>query len=377
MKKTIIVIVIILLIVLGSLLFYRFKFASNNESSNSETQQTHMENQQGENVQSEPNIQESNQETISENIASVSRDERANPYVKLSDNYYFDDFKPLEKREIKPSKIYLVDTNNTIHLDGNGQDVTLTIPIEKCEDADDERIVYSDYGIEKILNAGIIKVGGIELEQFTYDSEYDGTSHKEDIIRLLDSLNIYEVELDNNESTKELLVECYFSHPWDSNIYPYLIKLEDDVATNMGIIENENIMQLGKYSNVFTDGWNSDVEQYFSNILMGYYIYDREYGLLHANKMADGDDIENISLDKLTECILKEEMTFGPATEETTLYSDKISYSLTGYQEDSGHKTLSQGTVIKVVEIVDGYGNFIGETEDGTRYGFFSYAGRT
>ena len=187
---------------------------------------------------------------------------------------------------------------------------------------------------------------------------------------------IYEVELDNDNSTTELLIYSHFSYPWDSYEYPYLVKLENGVGTNMGVIESENIMQIGKYKNVLTDGWNSDIETYFSNILMGYYVYDKDSGLVHVEKMANGDDISTFNVTMFDNCILKQDLEFGELSEDA-LYGDKIKYSTWAFEEGKETRTLSKGTKIKIIEIIDTYGNFIGETEDGELYGFFSFAGRT
>ena len=310
---------------------------------------------------------------------SIDLLKKDNSFVKLSDSYYFSDYKTIEMKEIEPIRICLVDENNTIHVERYGEDVSMMLPIEKCNNIDEERIVYSDYGIEKMLSTGKVRIGGIEIDTIHPDLPIDENfSYKEEVVYYYNQgmQRIFEVELDNDSSTKELLVYSYFSYPWDVYEYPYLVKLENGVATNMGLIKNENIVQIGTYKNVLTDGWNSDIEGYFSNILMGYYVYDKELGLVHIEKMANGDNIKNIDINKLDNCILNHDVQFG-ALIENHLYSGKVSYSTWSYDDGVETQTLPEGTKIKIIEIIDDYGNFVGETQDGTRYGFFNFAGRT
>lgn len=312
-----------------------------------------------------------------ENIDLLKKD---NTYVKLSDSYYFSDYKTIEMKEIVPIRICLVDENSAIHVERYGEDVSLMLPIEKCENVDEERIIYSDYGIEKMLSTRKLRVGGIEIDTIHPDLPIDENfSYKEEVAYYYNQglQKVYEVELDNDTSTKELLVYSHFSYPWDSYEYPYLLKLENGTATNMGVIENENIMQIGTYKNVLTDGWNSDIEGYFSNVLMGYYVYDKELGLVHVEKMANGDNIKDIDINMLTDCTLSRDIYFGAIGEYDFGYNDNVIYSTWAYGEDAEIKTLSKATRIKIIEIIDDYGNFIGETQDGTRYGFFNFAGRT
>ncbi len=311
-----------------------------------------------------------------ENIKLLQKEES---FVNLSNSYYFDDYRELEMKEIVPSKAYLVDPKNTLHLDRYSEDVTISFPIEKCASADEERIVYSEYGIEKMLNSGKVLLGGSEIDTIHREGEADETFNYKDEVLYYYNLGlqkIYEVELDNDNATKELLIYSHFSYPWDSYEYPYLVKFENGVGTNMGVIESENIMQIGEYQNVLTDGWNSDIEGYFSNVLMGYYVYDKDSGLVHVEKMANGDDISTANVTMLDNCILKNDVEFGKLSEES-LHADEVAYSTWAFDEEKEVKTLPKGTKIKIVEIVDTYGNFIGETEDGTMYGFFNYAGRT
>lgn len=303
-----------------------------------------------------------------------------NTYVKLSDSYYFSDYKSIEMKEIIPISICLVDENSLTYVNSYGENVSIALPIEKCESVDEERIIYSDYGIEKMLSTGKIRIGGIEIDTIHPDLPIDENfSYKEEVAYYynLGLQKVYEVELDNDTSTKELLVYSHFSYPWDSYEYPYLVELENGIATNMGLIENENIMQIGMYKNVLTDGWNSDIEGYFSNVLMGYYVYDKELGLIHVEKMANGDNIKDIDINMLTDCTLSRDIYFGAIGEYDLGYSDNVIYSTSAYGEEANIKTLSKGTIIKIVEIIDEYGNFIGETQDGMMYGFFSFAGRT
>ena len=312
-------------------------------------------------------------------LESINLLQKEESFVKLSNSYIFDDYNKLEMKEIVPSKIYLVDTNNTISIDKYIEDVTISLPIEKCASADEERIVYSEYGIEKMLNSGKVLLGGSEIDTIHREGEEDEAfNYKDEVLHYynLGLQKIYEVELDNDNSTTELLIYSHFSYPWDSYEYPYLVKLENGVGTNMGVIESENIMQIGKYKNVLTDGWNSDIETYFSNILMGYYVYDKDSGLVHVEKMANGDDISTFNVTMFDNCILKQDLEFGELSEDA-LYGDRIKYSTWAFEEGKETRTLSKGTKIKIIEIIDTYGNFIGETEDGELYGFFSFAGRT
>ncbi len=311
-----------------------------------------------------------------ENIDLLRKD---NTYVNLSDSYYFNDYKTLEMNEIVPIRICLVDENSAIHVERYGEDVSMMLPIEKCENVDEERIIYSDYGIEKMLSTGKIRVGGIEIDTIHPDTLIEENfNYKEEVAHFYNMglQKIYEVELDNDTSTKELLVYSHFSYPWDSYEYPYLVKFENGIATNMGLYENENIMQIGPYKNLLTDGWNSDIEGYFSNVLMGYYVYDKELGLIHVEKMANGDNIKDVDINALTDCKLSHDINFGVVGEGNNPYNNKLSYSTWTYDENSEVKTLKKGTIVKIIEIIDDYGNFIGETQDGTSYGFFNFAGR-
>ena len=329
---------------------------------------------------SEENTNEAEQEEVISNIASVEFDSLGNPFVKLSDSYYLDDsqFSEVNKKEILPSKIYLMDDNKEVHISVYNEDITIDIPIEKCETLEEERIVYSDYGIEKMLNSGKVRIGGIEVETLHLDSTEKAESYRDYALyyTYFDEQKIYEVDLDGETDSKEILVYARYNYPWDSYEYPSLIKYTNGVAEDIGVLETESLIQIDGYKNVMMDGWNSDVEGYFSNLLMGYYVYDKDLGLVHIEKMANGDNINDIDISKLDNCILARDVSFSIVPEDS-LYSGKATYSTWTYGEDSEIVTLPAGTLIKVIEIIDDYVNFIGETADGTRYGFFQFASRT
>lgn len=326
------------------------------------------------------NVSEEKEEKKENTQAVLSYDTEEKPYVKLSDSYYYDNsnYKEVEKKEITPTKIYLVDDNKNVHISRYNEDITIDIPIEKCETSDEERIAYSNYGIEKMLNTGIVRIGGLEIQ--TNQLEYGASDNESLKERILYDMSIglqkiYEVELDNKVETKEIMVYSRFDYPWDSYNYPYLISYNGNVAQNIGLVDTEKIVQVGNYSNVFLDGWNSDIEGYFSNVLMGYYVYDSESGLIHVDKMANGENINQVDINKLDSCYLAYDVFFG-AISENDNYSGKAKYSTWAYGEDVENIKLEAGTKIKIIEIIDEYGNFIGETEDGIGYCFFNFASR-
>ena len=116
----------------------------------------------------------SNSAVTNPNIARLETDAEGKPFIKLSDTYYFDSYKEMEKREILPAKIYLMDDNKEVFVSKSNGNITISLPIEKCDTFEEERIEYAELGIEKMLHSGIIKVGGIELEGIKPDIPEDG-----------------------------------------------------------------------------------------------------------------------------------------------------------------------------------------------------------
>ena len=302
-----------------------------------------------------------------------------------------------------PIKIFLV---NPSILDK----YSLQIPVEKCASYEEEKIVYEKYGIEKRLIDGVVKIGNIEIQTDYYEGQPTVEQFSDHIHEYIDDLgpalvsltketvtldknsrvygiyypsdlvgHIYEANLDNNQETKELFICSREDSASDIYNFSALVKYneEDGDVKELGrLFFNENIYQIGKYKNVILSGVNySDIGKYFSNLIVGYYVYDKDLGLLEVEKLANGESISNIDISLLDNCILKEDMSFGNVSDQNS-QEKEYSYSTWGYDDNSRLVTLKRGTKLRIIKILDHYGNFIAETEDGTRYGFVSYVGR-
>ena len=340
------------------------------------------------------------------NIGKVSFNTNGEPFVKLSDSYYLnsDILTEMPKEEIMPSKIILV---NPSILDK----YSLQIPVEKCDSYEEEKIIYEKYGIEKRLIDGVVEIGNIEIHTDYYEGEpaaeqFSNYTHKyiDDLGPALVSLtkeavtldmnsgaystynlydlvgHIYESDLDENKETKEIFICSIERSTSDFYSFSTLVKYneENGNAEKLGrLFFNENIYQIGNYKNVILSGINySDIGNYFSNLIVGYYVYDKDLGLLEVEKLANGESLSNIDIGSLDNCILKEDMSFGSVSDQNS-QENEYSYSTWGYDDNSEIVTLKKGTKLKIIKILDNHGNFIAATEDGTRYGFINYAGRT
>lgn len=325
--------------------------------------------------------------------APVLKDEYGK-YVKLSENYKLSNVPYLEnndyyiwnekiknnKREILPSKIYLVNADQEYLYEYNG--TKYNVPIEKCNSFAEERVEYKDYNIQHFFNIDMIKVKGTEIvagEHYSFEYISDVSRFDNQILK------IYEMDFDNNLKTKEIVVDYNLDNPSGASIFEVkIISINEN-----GEVRDSGIMcncytNIKNYRNVFYGSYfaginiNDYIEEYF---LCKYYIYDKDDGVISVYRYANGDvwgstSSEN-NLSKIT-FTLKEDVRFSKS-QFGEYNGSKVDYILDWDTQSNGDDvvTLSKGTKIHILEIVDSYyGDTIIETEDGTKYILMNMAGR-
>lgn len=343
-------------------------------------------------------------------------------YVKLSDGFVLEDSKKVnEKIEILPSKIYSSDTESKYVF--NYKDETYYIPVEKCEPGKD-RIVYRNYGIELLKENDSIKVNdsvvndvisGWDLrDSSNYEGElryedvslceafleswkitayhlqnYSEASLDEYIKRTSDDTHIYQVDFDNDLESIELIYSSGIEdHVHIDSSYPtyYIISYNKEngakIASNgIEMLWFNNILN---YKNVFYGyhafelGKIDSVICINENVITGYYIYDKELGLIKVNRFANGERLDNDGIEKLSETKLTLDSVHTVKTdEEGNKYINAFPMYDNEYifDEETGENKLNPnsiyiegGTKINVINISeDGY-MIEFKTEDGERY---------
>lgn len=325
--------------------------------------------------------------------AEISEDSK---YAKISNGYVLAEG-PLasnynkffrNSREILPSKIYLKEPVSKYYYSYNGE--IYEIPMEKCENDDEERIEYSDYELKIYLNTGLVSAYGKTAHFMDNSEELFG---REDILKNLVMTSkketkaytpVYEFDLDNDIETVEFAISHPAMDPGDGE-YTVVRPLQIDKEKNLKeFMDMEVCGNVLNYRNVFFGNLphrgvsiNNLVDNY---IMLTYYMYDgNDFKLVQ--KLANGDDWWDTEdyTDKLKEYI------FTLNSDIEFVKSDPNNYYKTDYtvsfeweqNEDKEKVTLPQGTKIHVLKILDSTGNSIIETLDGTTYMIASFAGIT
>lgn len=290
--------------------------------------------------------------------------------------------------EILPTKLYMTDINKEIfYKSSNGIDYS--IPIEKCDDSKDERIVFSDCNIEFYLNIPYIKVNDSLIKNSDYDNErYLGIMNS-----CLPNEIIYRTNIDDDPDTVEYLIRYDVYDPGGSTKSGREVIIVNNLT---GQIEEAGILvnvcgNIFPYKNVFFVGEFArgiNLSNFFDEYLvLSYYIYNDTTKKFEGvyNKLANGDDwfetssndyfysINEETISKLKEYPFTLNQDVGIVKSEDNYY--KTQYELNFDSLIPSDLTLTKGTKLYIVDILDSYGNAICKTEDGKTILFASFAG--
>lgn len=339
------------------------------------------------------------------------KDEKGNLYVKLTDKYYVEDEETvsvledeIRSRELLPSKIYSVDTETKYIYEY--KDNFYFIPVEKCE-IGEERIVYRDYGIEickkdnkfKMLGAEDtlipnytelnLCIDGQHSEQYEVDSLYDVYTNMWRIVDYnvyklecenehiaakpmqeyiksrveKDWYKMHEIDLDNDLQTKEITyaTQIFYSETepyYGANICKSIISHRNDsLRTFYNIINFKNI---ANNKNVFYSG--KHVLAIKENVILGYFLYDSNEGLIYVEKFANGENYENSKISEVAFTLDRSREIYDYNGERC------ISLWVFTAEVDETTENLKENTKIfiyKFDEYMDGY---YFKTEDGREF---------
>lgn len=348
--------------------------------------------------------------------------ENGERYIKISNDFVInEERKEIEKIEILPSKIYTSDAESNYVF--NYKDETYYIPVEKCESGKD-RIVYRNYGIELLKENDSIKINdsvvndviiGWDLrDSSNYNGElrfddvslceafleswkitkedvinYSETSLNEYIKRTSDYTHIYQVDFDDDSESVELIYSSGIEdHVHIDSTYPTysIISYTKDDGAKIASNDNEMLWfnNILNYKNVFYGygafeiGKIDNVICINENVITGYYIYDKELGLIKVNRFANGERLDNDGIEKLSKIALTLDSVHTVKTdEEGNKYIDAFPMYDNDYlfDEETGEYKLNPnsiyiegGTKINIINIgADGY-MIEFKTENGERY---------
>lgn len=326
-------------------------------------------------------------------------------YVKLSNDFIIEDSrKKTEKIEILPSKIFSTDVESRYIFDY--KDEKYYIPVEKCE-IGEERIVYRNYGIELLKEKNSIKVNDSVVNEDNGMSLYDtfleywrmaeGNSDNSNYAR------IYQVDFDNNTESIELIYSNRIdSHIHiDSNYATYSIisySKENGAKLASNGIEMLWFNNILDYKNVFYGYAPIEINDVDSvicvneNVITGYYIYDKELGLIKVERFANGEKLDNSGMEKLSKIALTTDTdhivkftkngdryidAFPMYDHPDYLYDENwemiIDESTGEYKLDDNYETLKSNTKIYITDIGDDGCTLNFETENGEKYVLYYY----
>lgn len=364
-------------------------------------------NQEINNSNSDPNTPITNQNnsnlsgeysSLTDNLeyAPILKNVFGESYVNLSNTYQLQTkpnpnmlgklFKTDE--EILPTKLYMTDINKEIfYKSSNGIDYS--IPIEKCDDSKDERIVFSDCNIEFYLNIPYIKVNDSLIKNGDYDNErYLGIMNS-----YLPNEIIYRTNIDDDPDTIEYLIRYDVYDPGGNTKSGKEVIIVNNLT---GQIKEAGILvnvcgNISPYKNVFFVGEFArgiNLSNFFDEYLvLSYYIYNDTTKKFEEvdNKLANGDNwfetssndyfysINEETISKLKEYPFTLNQDVGIVKSEGNYY--KTQYELNFDSLIPSDLTLTKGTKLYIVDILDSYGNAICKTEDGKTILFASFAG--
>jgi hypothetical protein len=356
-------------------------------------------------------------------------------YVKLSDDFFLNEKKKdkeIDKYEMIPARIYASDDSSYYLY--TYKDETYFIPVTKCE-PEEERIVYRDYDFEVIKKDDSIKIkdkiatdviSGWDLrnsdfsrifdeelrfddvslceaymeswkisakKQAFYDERDSHMDFEERMLEPQEFTKIYQVELDGMDTLEFAYTSMIADHVNIDSTYPYYSVID---YSNNGIrISDEGMLwfyNISNYRNVFFGYGPLELGQMIDNVILinenvitGYYIFDAAVGLIHVERFANGEKLDEKGFKKLSEVELTlegsyfiQEETDGvkyiytfPMYNRVYLMDENGEY-LTDENgnpiEDPNAERIEAGTKIHIYHIdEDGYSyNF--RTEDGTEY---------
>ena len=364
-------------------------------------------NQEINNSNSDPNTPITNQNnsnlsgedsSLTDNLeyAPILKNVSGESYVNLSNTYQLQTkpnpnmlgklFKTDE--EILPTKLYMTDINKEIfYKSSNGIDYS--IPIEKCDDSKDERIVFSDCNIEFYLNIPYIKVNDSLIKNGDYDNErYLGIMNS-----YLPNEIIYRTNIDDDPDTIEYLIRYDVYDPGGNTKSGREVIIVNNLT---GQIKDAGILvnvcgNISPYKNVFFVGEFArgiNLSNFFDEYLvLSYYIYNDTTKKFEEvdNKLANGDNwfetssndyfysINEETISKLKEYPFTLNQDVGIVKSEGNYY--KTQYELNFDSLIPSDLTLTKGTKLYIVDILDSYGNAICKTDDGKTILFASFAG--
>lgn len=387
------------------------------------------------NINSIPNAEKSFDNNLV--YAEPIRDE-SGLYVKISDDFFineskevrkgeFDSEKRITQIEMIPSKIYSSDEDSNYLY--NYGDETFYIPVEKCN-AGEERIVYRDYGLELIKKNDGIKINGEIASdvisgwdlrdssyyngELRYDdvslceafmetwkinendmSNWNDTSINDYIKRRSEYTTIYQVDFDDDKDSLEFIYTSgIMDHVHIDSTCPCysVITYSDDKGTRKfdeRMLWFNNVLN---YKNIFYGyeafEYGDKIDKVIlikEDIITGYYIFDKEQGLIHVDRFANGEKFDESGFKKLSELALtldgkhvikkdengKNRIDAFPMYDREYLYDengDIVTNEDGSYKEDPNSKYIEEGTKIYIKYInEDGY-SFDFKTEDGTEY---------
>lgn len=364
-------------------------------------------NQEINNSNSDPNTPITNQNnsnlsgedsSLTDNLeyAPILKNVSGESYVNLSNTYQLQTkpnpnmlgklFKTDE--EILPTKLYMTDINKEIfYKSSNGIDYS--IPIEKCDDFKDERIVFSDCNIEFYLNIPYIKVN----DSLIKNGDYDNERYLEIMNSYLPNEIIYRTNIDDDPDTIEYLIRYDVYDPGGNTKSGREVIIVNNLT---GQIKEAGILvnvcgNISPYKNVFFVGefarginLSNFLDEY---LVLSYYIYNDTTKKFEEvdNKLANGDNwfetssndyfysINEETISKLKEYPFTLNQDVGIVKSEGNYY--KTQYELNFDSLIPSDLTLTKGTKLYIVDILDSYGNAICKTEDGKTILFASFAG--
>ena len=229
-----------------------------------------------------------------------------------------------------------------------------------------------------------------------YDERYSGnTTFEEQILAPQNFTHIYQVDFDDDSNSLEFIYTSGITdHVQITATLPYysIVTYNDNKGIknyNQQMLWFNNILN---YKNVFYGYDAFESNQSVDNLLMikeqlvtGYYIFDKEQGLIHVNRFANGEKHDEAGFKKLSEIaltldgqhIVKKGINGENRIDAFPMYDIEYLYDENGnivenedgtYKVNPNSKKIEDGTKIFVSYITeDGY-SFTFKTEDGTEF---------
>jgi hypothetical protein len=447
MKKVIVLIVVIIILICMSawiIFAYRsnneFKQNDNNVVNNNSSNNTNITDMKDVNADDTIEIRGVKYKNINsiKNVENAFNNELvyAEPikdenemYVKLSDNFFLDEEKEVQKGEFDsekritqvemiPSKIYSPDEkSNYLYTYG---DETYYIPVEKCESGE-ERIVYRDFGLEVIKNEDSIKINGKivkdvisgwDLRDIDFSRVFDDELRYDDVSlceaymeswkisdkkiafyderdssyanfeeRMLEPqvfTHIYQVDFDDDADSLEFIYTSgIMDHVHIDSTCPCysIVTCSDDNGIRKFDVRMLWFNNILNYKNVFYGYGAFEYGDKIDNVILikesiitGYYIFDKEQGLIHVDRFANGEKCDEVGFKKLSEIALTLDGKHVIKKSENGVNRINAFPMYDRDDENPNPNYIEDGTKIYIYYInEDGY-SFNFKTEDGTEF---------